>query len=317
MMKRICLWLFLILADGAVMAETPIAKSGAGRIPKIIHYCWLGSPTVPDFAQKVIQTWQKHMPDWQIRRCDEKTCDVDAIAWTREAYHREKAYNYTSDYCRLKALYVEGGLYLDTDHFLTKPVDELLTADLVMTRQDLYTLSGSFIAVTPRHPFIKNLMTFYESRPKFEFVSNPSVLIDHFRKSFPDFLSGIYLYQKGTEAVVYPPNMLMFDFGGEETHAVHMYAAGEPRVNVNHSAYYDLFKSYFIADEGLSLTKGDRVTHLIPTLAPDIFHEEGKAAPVKVIHQADGSLVTCRENSCAIWQAGKKKRSWIFLQSYP
>lgn len=36
-------------------------------IPKIIHYCWFGGNPLPTQVKKYIETWKKHLPDYEIR----------------------------------------------------------------------------------------------------------------------------------------------------------------------------------------------------------------------------------------------------------
>ena len=45
-------------------------------IPKIIHYCWFGEKVMPAKWKRVIETWKKHLPDYEIKRWDESTFDV-------------------------------------------------------------------------------------------------------------------------------------------------------------------------------------------------------------------------------------------------
>lgn len=55
-------------------------------IPKIIHYCWFGGKDLPQSAKKYIESWEKFLPSYEIKRWDESNFDVNAIKYTREAY---------------------------------------------------------------------------------------------------------------------------------------------------------------------------------------------------------------------------------------
>ena len=46
------------------------------NIPKIIHYCWFGEGNKPELLKKCINSWQKYMPDYQIKEWNEKNFDV-------------------------------------------------------------------------------------------------------------------------------------------------------------------------------------------------------------------------------------------------
>lgn len=95
-------------------------------IPKIIHYCWFGRGDMPELAQKCIDSWHKYMPDWEYKLWNEDNFDVNSVPYVKEAYEARK-YAFVSDYVRLKALYEEGGVYLDTDVEAFKPLDDLMT----------------------------------------------------------------------------------------------------------------------------------------------------------------------------------------------
>lgn len=94
-------------------------------IPKKIHYCWFGRGEKPQLVQSCIDSWHKHMPDWEYRFWNEDNFDVNSVPYTKEAYEAKK-FAFVSDYVRLWALNNEGGLYLDTDVEVFKPFDDLL-----------------------------------------------------------------------------------------------------------------------------------------------------------------------------------------------
>ena len=95
-------------------------------IPKIIHYCWFGRKALPQDVQNYIQTWKQHMPDWEIYEWNEDNFDIaTAPTYAQQAYQVGK-YAFVSDYVRLWALEREGGLYLDTDVEVLRPLDDLM-----------------------------------------------------------------------------------------------------------------------------------------------------------------------------------------------
>jgi mannosyltransferase OCH1-like enzyme len=96
-------------------------------IPKVIHYCWFGGKPLPKDAERCILSWKKYMPEYEIRRWDETSFDVDSIPYTKEAYAAGK-YAFVSDYARFWILYNHGGLYFDTDVEVVKPLDDIVQA---------------------------------------------------------------------------------------------------------------------------------------------------------------------------------------------
>ena len=65
------------------------------------------------------------MPDWEYKLWNEDNFDIESTPYTKEAYAAGK-FAFVSDVVRLKALYDEGGVYLDTDVEVFKSLNPLL-----------------------------------------------------------------------------------------------------------------------------------------------------------------------------------------------
>lgn len=94
-------------------------------IPKIIHYCWFGRGQMPELALKCIESWHKYLPDYEYKLWDEDSFEVDSVPYVKEAYEARK-FAFVTDYVRLWALDIYGGIYMDTDVEVLKPLDPLL-----------------------------------------------------------------------------------------------------------------------------------------------------------------------------------------------
>lgn len=111
-------------------------------IPKVIHYCWFGGNPLPELVLKCIESWEKYCPEYEIKKWDEKCFDVNAVSYTREA-HQAKKWAFVSDYARLKIIYDYGGIYLDTDVELIRPLDSLLKEHCFLgAEKDGYVATG-------------------------------------------------------------------------------------------------------------------------------------------------------------------------------
>lgn len=99
-------------------------------IPKIIHYCWFGGNTKSESVKKYIESWRKYCPDYEIKEWNESNFDIHENDYCREAYEAKK-WAFVTDYVRLKALYEEGGFYMDTDVEVVKSLDPLRVYDAV------------------------------------------------------------------------------------------------------------------------------------------------------------------------------------------
>ena len=94
-------------------------------IPKIIHYCWFGGQKIPKKYQKWMESWEKYCPGYKIVRWDEANYDVNKNRYMQEAYQSGN-FGFVSDYARLDIVYEHGGIYLDVDVELVKPLDDFL-----------------------------------------------------------------------------------------------------------------------------------------------------------------------------------------------
>ena len=94
-------------------------------IPKKLHYIWIGGNPLPDLAKKCIESWKKFCPDYEIVAWDESNLNIDINEYCREAYDARK-FAFASDVLRYDVVYREGGIYMDIDVELIKPIDDLL-----------------------------------------------------------------------------------------------------------------------------------------------------------------------------------------------
>ena len=94
-------------------------------IPKIIHYCWFGRGEKPELAKKCIESWQNILSEYEIKEWNEDNFDINQYPYIKEAYEAKK-FAFITDVVRLYALYNEGGVYMDTDVEVLKPLDSIL-----------------------------------------------------------------------------------------------------------------------------------------------------------------------------------------------
>lgn len=131
-------------------------------IPKIIHYCWFGHGGMPKLALECIDSWKKHMPDYEIVLWDEKKFDININQYVKEAYEAKK-YAFVTDYVRLYALYHHGGVYMDTDVEVLKSLNIFLQHKAFTgCESDRYCVTGT-MAAERNHPWIKKLLDEYNN----------------------------------------------------------------------------------------------------------------------------------------------------------
>jgi len=101
---------------------------GETNIPKTIHYCWLSGEKMPADALKCMDSWKAQMPEYKLVLWDTNKFDVTSHAFVKGACQAKK-WAFASDYIRLYALYTDGGIYLDTDVFVKKSLNDFLEHD--------------------------------------------------------------------------------------------------------------------------------------------------------------------------------------------
>ena len=126
-------------------------------IPKKIHYCWFGHGPMPTLVTKCIESWKKYLPDYEIKEWNEDKFDLDSYPYVREAYDNHKL-AFVADVVRLYALYHEGGIYMDTDVEVLKPLDDLLKFDAVSGFEAPTQLQTAFMACRQQYPLFKEFL---------------------------------------------------------------------------------------------------------------------------------------------------------------
>ena len=129
-------------------------------IPKIIHYCWFGRGQKPELAEKCIASWKKYCPDYIIKEWNEDTFDLDSNLYVRQAYDSRK-FAFVTDYVRLFALYHEGGIYMDTDVEVLKPLDAFLKHQAFSSFENNNKIPTGLMAAEQGNPWINDLLDEY------------------------------------------------------------------------------------------------------------------------------------------------------------
>ncbi len=133
------------------------------NIPKKIHFIWFG-PREPNiiYLDEIKETY----PDYEVKIWREEDFDLeDSNAFVKYAYDKKK-WSFVSDYYRMKVLFEEGGIYLDTDMEPINKFDIDNDADLFLGYEYRNNITMGFIASKPGHMFTKRVMEYYESMVK-------------------------------------------------------------------------------------------------------------------------------------------------------
>jgi hypothetical protein len=140
--------------DGFRMNESPV-------IPKKIHYCWVGGKPIPDKNRRFMESWSKYNPDYEIIEWNENNYDFTKQPYMKAALDA-KCWGFVPDYARLDILYNHGGIYLDVDVEILKPLDELLYNNAFAGYHSNYIAFGLGFGSVSQFPIIGKLRDAYD-----------------------------------------------------------------------------------------------------------------------------------------------------------
>jgi len=172
-------------------------KKSNEKIPRIIHYCWFGQGKKNKTIQKCMNTWKKYFKEYKVMAWNEGTFDLKkAPIYVREAFQAKK-WAFVSDYVRLWALDKFGGIYLDTDVEIIKPMEKFLVHDgfscFTEIKKDDFKIPTAIMGSTKGNQYIKYLLSYYKKKHfikkggKLDLKANISIITEMTLKKYPNF----------------------------------------------------------------------------------------------------------------------------------
>ncbi len=132
-------------------------------IPKTIHYCWFGGKEKPKLARQCIKSWKKHCPDYEIIEWNESNFDITAAPlYVRQAYEAKK-WAFVTDYVRLYAMTKYGGIYMDTDVEVLKPLDPYLSNQAFSGFESDKNIPTGIMASEQNFKLFVDLLKYYDT----------------------------------------------------------------------------------------------------------------------------------------------------------
>lgn len=141
------------------------------KIPKNIHYVWVGNNEKSELAIACINSWKKHLKDYTFYEWNESSFDVDSNYQVKKALE-QKNYAYASDIIRVYALKEYGGIYLDTDVLLLNNLDNLLNNELFLCYESKYWFGSAVIGASKDNPVINLIWERYLNDNEIKFNTN-------------------------------------------------------------------------------------------------------------------------------------------------
>lgn len=201
-------------------------------IPKKIHYIWLGR-ALPKTDASYIRGWQNLNPKFQIRHWTEKDVNLSKYPLAQKAI-KEKRWALASDIIRMYAIYHEGGIYIDTDVELLKPLEPFLKYDGFAGWESKYWFTTAIFGAKRHSPWIGKVLKRYEVLDSSEKITTDTFLKTvHSPSIYAKDIYGIRLNGKTQEYI----NGKFATFAPEYFSPKH-YLTGEVHVTSNTVAYH-------------------------------------------------------------------------------
>ncbi len=172
---------------------------------KKVHYCWFGGD-LPVHVKEYVDKWKQLNPDFEFCEWNEGNSEVSDYEFGRRAC-RQGRWAYVSDIVRLQKLYEFGGVYLDTDVELIRPLQSLEPEHdrLVIGYLYKYALGTAVIYCPPRHPVIAALLESYHHIRPDAWPVNNRIFTDYFISQVPGFLLNGRRWTNESERIsIYP-----------------------------------------------------------------------------------------------------------------
>lgn len=135
------------------------------KIPKVIHYIWLGTRPLDKTSIKCMESWRKYLPDYKIKRWGNDACIeiINGNQYAKQAFEAKK-YAFVSDYLRVYILYHYGGVYMDTDVQIFRSIDRFLNHEAFTSFESDGFIPTALMASAKGNRWIKMLLDDYEHR---------------------------------------------------------------------------------------------------------------------------------------------------------
>ncbi|MBZ5986786.1 glycosyltransferase family 32 protein [Leuconostoc gelidum] len=132
------------------------------QIPKIIHYAWFGGTSKPQYLLDNIKSWKKYMPDYEIKEWNENNWDISKNEFSRY-FSQKKLWGFVSDSLRVDVLNKFGGIYLDTDVYLTQSLKPFEKIPLFLSMHFSNAIGTALIGSERNNLTISELDAYYDS----------------------------------------------------------------------------------------------------------------------------------------------------------
>jgi len=133
-------------------------KKKDNKIPKILHFIWIGGE-FPAYLNFCLKSWKFHHSDWEIKIWQDSNIN-EIIDQSNINYNEIPNIGAKVDLLRLEILYKYGGIYVDSDFFCLKPIDDLIKLDFFISSECnyYYLVNNGIIGSTKGHIILDKMI---------------------------------------------------------------------------------------------------------------------------------------------------------------
>lgn len=159
------------------------------RIPRVIHFIWLGPRSFPEQSVANVAAWKELHPDWVLKfwtDSKERPCPIEGMEkhliedinflYLKQYLDKTQNWGEKADLIRYELIFQEGGMYVDHDVMPYRPFDAFHSAfDFFVGLENPHVNEGTdtkvfpcncLFGARPNHPIlkktIKNVMERWE-----------------------------------------------------------------------------------------------------------------------------------------------------------
>lgn len=237
----------------------------SSKIPKTVHFIWLGPKPFPPESVENIRTWIAKNPGWTVKFWTDRDRPLPckgmqkvrtqdfSFSRLEKSYHQSQNWGEKSDILRYEILFQEGGVYADHDANCLQPFETLHSGyDFycgMETPHEAFvgrnvTCGNGVIGSRPRHPTIKKVIDLIGERwdglgRKYQgkdVYSRTEVVMQRTYIALTDALKGT-IDQESNVDIVLPAAYFFAKSGLPSLYSKHFYATAWSDQKVNNSPW--------------------------------------------------------------------------------
>ena len=214
------------------------------KIPKILHFIWIGPNNFPLSSIKNVRSWLAHNKGWKIKfwtdrprpsPCKEmEICLVENFSFhfLKNYYKKAKNWGEKSDLLRYEILLQEGGIYVDHD------ANCLRSFDLLSRSYDLFACAGTphervgdivttvcnhLIGASPNHPVIRECIDILAKKELMPSQKDVGSMV--ISTTYLAFTLAIHkkISQRGFSNIIFPASYFLGREGLPNFYSTHFY----------------------------------------------------------------------------------------------